>query len=186
MRWFFGPFRNLIRGARILDVGCGYGAVSFYSACYGAREVVGVEPEAAGSTSGVMRRFSEFHEAGRFAQCGIVALDVMQFTDPCAFDAVVLHDSVNHIREVEADAARDSEARAVLASVVGHLAGLVRPGGWVIMSDCSRRNVFGDLGLRSPFMPKVAWAKHQNPSVWAGPAARERAGRLLPQLVCSL
>ena len=42
-----------LSGKRMLDIGGGSGIYSFYAACAGAREVICLEPEAAGSMSGV-------------------------------------------------------------------------------------------------------------------------------------
>jgi hypothetical protein len=35
------------------------------------------------------------------------------------------------------------------------------------VTDCSPRNFFNDLGLKSPVCPTIEWHKHQQPEVWA-------------------
>lgn len=44
-------------GARVLDIGGGGGLYSFYAAVNGAKEVVCLEPESDGSTTGVKAKF---------------------------------------------------------------------------------------------------------------------------------
>lgn len=36
----------------------------------------------------------------------------------------------------------------------------------MIITDCGRRNFFNDIHLRSPFMPRIEWHKHQSPHLW--------------------
>ncbi len=44
---------------------------------------------------------------------------------------------------------------------------MIRPGGWVVVTDCGRSNFWNALGMRSPFARTIEWHKHQNPSLWA-------------------
>lgn len=40
--------------------------------------------------------------------------------------------------------------------------------GWpLLITDCTNRNFFGDLGLKSPLMRTIEWNKHQPPEMWA-------------------
>jgi hypothetical protein len=48
------------------------------------------------------------------------------------------------------------------------LAALSRPGGALIVSDCSRENLFARLGIKNPIARNIEWHKHQTPELWAG------------------
>lgn len=37
----------------------------------------------------------------------------------------------------------------------------------LIVSDCSNRNFFGDMGIKNPIAPTINWAIHQSPAVWS-------------------
>lgn len=58
-------------------------------------------------------------------------------------------------------------ARATYLSLFRKLARLAKPGAKLIVCDCARRNLFADLGLRNPIVPKIEWHKHQSPELWA-------------------
>jgi len=36
----------------------------------------------------------------------------------------------------------------------------------IIITDCSKYNFFGDIGLKNPFAPQIEWKKHNSPYVW--------------------
>ena len=55
---------------------------------------------------------------------------------------------------------------AEYAGVFRALFGSLRPGGWLVATDCSRANFFNDVGTTSPFMPDIEWHKHQSPGTW--------------------
>jgi len=139
-----------------------------YAACCEARQVVSLEPEAAGSTRGVRDEYESLRDLLHLPQCELLAVDVMVYCPEEPFDLVLLHDSINHIREVTTDIRRDGPAREAQRQVVAKLASLTRLGGWLVISDCSRRNFFNDIGLGSPwpFARRIGWRKHQTPSAW--------------------
>ena len=41
-----------------------------------------------------------------------------------------------------------------------------RYGGTLLIADCARRNLFGDLMVPNPFAPSIEWLKHQQPKLW--------------------
>lgn len=160
-------------GRAVLDIGGGMGLLSFAAVQRGAARAVLIEPEAqaAGGTAGVVGRFHEVHRAlGAQDRVELRAVTLQAF-DPGAerFDVVLSHNSINHLdEEACARIHRDAAARRTYAGIFARVRDLMRPGGHLIILDCARRNLFGDLGLRSPIMPAIEWRKHQQPRTWAG------------------
>ncbi len=157
-------------GRRVLDIGAGDGALGFYAACMGAASVVCVEPEADGSTPGVLGRFERIRD--RLPEPERVALAAVPFQEfdsrDQRFDLIFSKDSVNHFDEAAcAELHRSDAAVAAYRAIFGKIFGLAEPGATLILTDCSRRNLFGDLGLRNPFYPMVDWRLHQTPRRWA-------------------
>lgn len=91
---------------------------------------------------------------------------------------ILLHDSINHLDEDACVALRrDAAARARYASLCAKMARLARPGATLIVTDCSRHNVFNMLGLTNPILPRIEWHKHQTPRVWAAILSEAGFGR---------
>jgi SAM-dependent methyltransferase len=162
------------RGKTMLDVGGGNGILSFYAACSGAEKVICLEPEIAGSTTGTPAAFER--TASLLGQTNVQLLpNRLQDYDPGdgSFDILLLHASINHLDE---DAciglARDRKAQRSYEQLFGKLSSLARPGAKLIVVDCARRNLFGDLRLNNPFQPTIEWHKHQSPQLWARHLAR--------------
>lgn len=153
----------------MLDIGAGIGLLGLYGKCQGADRVVCLEPEAAGSTAGVRRKFDEFVTALGVDNITMRA-DTFQQYDPGDehYDIIVMHSSINHLDEDACERLhRDDDARATYRGLFEKLCAMAAPGARLIVSDCSRHNLFGSLGLRSPFAPSIDWKKHQSPKLWA-------------------
>jgi SAM-dependent methyltransferase len=158
-----------LRGRSVLEIGGGAGTLSFYAGSVGASRVVCLEPEADGSDAGIQQRFR--HLADRLG-LGSVRLEptTLQGFDPRGetFDVVVVHNSINHLDEEACVAlGRSAVARQRYRALFEKIAALTRPGGQLVAADCSRHNLFGMLGLKSPIMPTIEWHKHQRPQTWA-------------------
>jgi SAM-dependent methyltransferase len=166
MHRFFGPCLPMLKGARVLDVGCGKGTTTFYAALCGAKEIVGLDPEASGGTSGSTQIFSKIKEELALDQCVHKPIDFLTYSPETPFDLVLLYNSINHIREVTFDIRRDEAARKSQGKVVAKIAEVLKVNGWVTLCDASRRNLFGDLGLRSPLAPTIGWKSHQTLGAW--------------------
>jgi len=166
MRRFFGPYLPMLKGARVLDVGCGKGTTTFYAALCGAREIVGLDPEAAGSTHGVTDTFSKIKQQLELVQCIHKPIDFLDYSAETPFDLVLLYNSINHICEVTSDIRRDPVARSSQSQVIAQIARVLKVNGCVIFCDASRRNLFSDLGLPSPLSRRINRKTHQTPGAW--------------------
>jgi SAM-dependent methyltransferase len=165
-----------LEGCTVLDIGGGMGLLGFAAVQRGAARAVLVEPEAhapgetAGGTAGVTARFREVRDALGWSDQVVLAPVTFQAFDPGAerFDLVLSHNSINHLDERACtELHRSAEARRVYLEIFAKVRSLMRTGGRLVILDCARRNLFGDLGLRSPIMPAIEWRKHQQPRVWA-------------------
>jgi SAM-dependent methyltransferase len=162
-------FRGVeLKDRRMLDIGGGRGIQSYYAAAMGAREVVCLEPEAAGSRDGVTQVFERIREAHPELPVNLHPLGIEQFSDPAGFDVILMNSSINHIDE---DACirllEDPDAREAFRRVFTHIGALAKPGARLIVVDCTRYNFFSALGLTNPLSPTIEWQKHQAPEVWA-------------------
>jgi hypothetical protein len=84
------------------------------------------------------------------------------------FDVLILHDSVNHLNESACTHLhRDPAASKAYLALFDQLAALAAPGATLVLSDCTRRNLFPLLGVRNPFVPSINWDLHQPPELWA-------------------
>jgi SAM-dependent methyltransferase len=156
-------------GLRMLDIGCGDGFYSFYAALKGAREVVCLEPEAAGCERGVTCEFERVREALPDLPIRLEPLRVERYRDAEGFDFILMNASINHIDEDACVRLReDAAARETFRRVFAHIGALARPGARLMVVDCSRRNFFAALGVTNPFCPTIEWHKHQAPRLWAG------------------
>jgi len=157
------------RDRRVLDVGGGIGACSFWAALAGAREVICLEPEEAGATTGTSKRFNELaHELlltnTRVETVTLQDLDVA----PETFDVIVMNNSINHLDEEACIALRTSEAaRQRYRDIFERVADMARTQADLVISDCTPNNLFPRLGLRHPISKSIEWHKHQPPVIWA-------------------
>ncbi|MBN1556238.1 MAG: class I SAM-dependent methyltransferase [Phycisphaerae bacterium] len=153
----------------ILEIGAGNGVLSAYALSRGAKRVVALEPEAAGSTAGVsmlVQKLTREFPGERFT----FLPDTLQQFSPGdrTFDMVLLHDSINHLDEPACEIAhRSAAARESYVRLFQKIADLLSPGGQVVLCDCSRYNFFDQIGLRNPIVPFIEWRKHQSPRFWA-------------------
>ncbi len=157
-------------GKTLLEIGAGNGIVSAYALLRGARRVVALEPEAAGSTVGsssLVRQLTDELGRNRFT---FLPSTLQQYNPVGAqFDLILLHDSINHLDESACEIAhRSNGARRTYLRLFKTIAALLTPGGQVLICDCTRHNLFGLFRLRNPILPFIDWRKHQSPRFWAG------------------
>jgi len=157
-----------LHGKRVLEVGCGTGAWVVWAALHGASHVLGLEPEADGASSGSLiacKRLVDALSLGDRVQ--VSAVHIEDLTDVQPFDVVVMYGVINHLDEKAVVAIhRDHRAAAKFVTILRHLKTLLVPGALVIATEAGRKNLWNQLGLRSPFAPGQEWDKHQEPEVW--------------------
>ncbi len=156
-------------GRDVLDIGAGIGMFGLYAAFQGAQCVELLEPEFAGSSSGMIDSMNAI-----ISDCGLVnahhrAVMFQDFETDIRYDTVLIHNAINHLDEESCEQLSLSQkARDRFSSrVFSRLARLTKPGGLLIVTDCGRRNLFGDCGMTSPFAKTIEWKKHQDASLWA-------------------
>ena len=163
-------FRGVdLRGRTVLDVGSGLGLTSCYAAARGAKRVVGIEPEAAGCETGTLERARSIRAEMAYEQrVEIVPATLAESGIEGRFDVVVVNDAINHFDE-EACAVldRNPAARGAYRPLFEHLSRLTKPGGSLILTDCSNRNFLPDIGLINPIRRSINWRIHQPPELWA-------------------
>jgi SAM-dependent methyltransferase len=180
MRTLFQDIR--LEGQRVLDVGGGYGEASFYAAASGARNVICLEPDAAGSRSGVRDRYAALQNRLQDAAVTLLPVTLQDFElRDDRFDVIVLNDSVNHLDESSCvTLLEDERSRERYRTIFAKIHALATSNAVLIVTDCSRDNFYARLGLRNPFAPTIEWHKHQRPEVWA--SLLEAAGFRNPTL----
>lgn len=156
-----------LSGRTVLDVGGGAGVASHVAAALGATSVVCVDPYAAGSDSDQMGRVRDALSDSMAGQVRFEATSVQDYDPGVQFDVIMSINSINHLSE---DSVRDlhrnpSSARDYLR-IARKFGALSKPGSDLIIADCARANLFGLLGMRSPFAPTIEWDLHQGPSQW--------------------
>jgi 2-polyprenyl-3-methyl-5-hydroxy-6-metoxy-1,4-benzoquinol methylase len=123
-------------GSRVLDFGCGHGALSIGIAEAGAHKVLGIDLDAervAYASSVLQERYPGIADRVRFE-----AKDVRTVDGPASFDYIVSKDTFEHVDD--------------LASLVPYLKKLLKPGGKLIVGFSPLYySPFGDHGrLRLP------------------------------------
>lgn len=168
VRNFLG--RTEVKGRNILEIGCGNGAFLIWCWANGARRCVGLEPEADGSTSGSARIFENSIRAlgcGNDVELVRSRVEDLSPDDRHSYDLVLLYNVVNHLDESACARLEDDPvARRVYVDAFKNIGRLLRHDGKVIVADCGRNNLYGDLGIKNPFASNIDWSKHQNPRVW--------------------
>lgn len=165
-----------LKNADILEIGAGKGLLTCWLALNGARKVVALEPELAGSRLGMNVEACELRNVlgiedrveWRVAALNAFLRDKEHYRD--AFDHAILYNVVNHLDEngvMLLHRQRSGEAWRGYVEIFKDLGSIVKPGGVIVVADCGRRNFWGAIGLRSPFAPTIEWEKHQQPGVWA-------------------
>jgi SAM-dependent methyltransferase len=166
MRFLYGEID--FKGKTVLDIGGGSGVHSFYAASCGAKDVLCLEPEDSGSSSGVIKLFRDLSQILGYENVTIEALFFQEFKcEPGEFDIVILHNSINHLDEQACiDLLHDPNAKSAYREMLAKLFGLCAKEADLIICDCSRHNFFDRLGIRNPFDPNIEWHKHQSPETW--------------------
>jgi SAM-dependent methyltransferase len=121
---FFDP--GVLRGALVLDVGCGLGGKTAWYAEAGARQVVGVD-----LAWDHVRQSARFAAArGQEARVGIARADAMRLPfAPGTFDVVTANDSMEHFADP--------------AAALAELARVLRPGGRLCLYFTPYRSPLG-------------------------------------------
>ena len=158
-----------LQGRTALEIGGGSGLVSFYMRCAGAAEVICLEPEAAGSTSGATGMFKRLSDRLNIDQVSLENTTFQEYEpEGQVYDIIVLHNSINHLDEDACVALRrDPEAKQRYRSIFEKLGRPSGTGAKLVITDCGRLNAFAMLKIRNPIVSSIEWHKHQEPAYWA-------------------
>jgi hypothetical protein len=173
-----GYFRDQVfsgvdtKGKRLLDIGGGNGLASVWAVMEGeVAAALVVDPYGEGSNFRMLSQFEKMRTEGRLAdRLELFKGTLIDSPTPIlGFDIALLHNSVNHLDETMTSRLHESEeASKKFKKEFVSIRNALIDGGRLIIADCSSRNIFGDLGLKSPFAPSIDWSAHQTPEVWIG------------------
>ncbi len=154
----------------IIDIGGGNGLFGYYAAINGASKVVVMEPEFNGSSAGMIREFGDINKLlgnlGNITHTTKILEDYERANNQ--FDYILMHNSINHIDEEACIVLRDdNEAQQKYLKFFKLLEEISNAGTVLLVHDCTSKNFFNDLGMKSPFAKSIEWEKHQHPKVWA-------------------
>jgi SAM-dependent methyltransferase len=167
-------FKDLdLKNKKVLDVGGGIGWITFYAAVKGAQKAVCLEPECAGSQNGMINKFNEFksalHPSLPAEHLPLTLQDYLQQVGDEEFDIIVLHNSINHLDEEACITLQQKESSyKTYTDIFSQVYNKMKPGGKLIIADCSRYNFFNALGVKVHMTRSIEWHKHQTPQTWVG------------------
>lgn len=155
-------------GISLLEIGAGPGNFCFWAALHGAREVVALEPEAAGSTSGSSRKFQQMLHLSGLKNVTLFRRTIQQYEPAKArYDVALSYNSIEHLDEEAVQRLQsDPDSREVYQVILRKIAQSLKPGGRFIIYNVGRTNLWPLLGLHNPFAPTIEWHIHQDPSLW--------------------
>jgi len=160
LKWLFKGID--FKGKKILDVGGGNGIYSYYAKSEGASYCLNLEPFASGSKN-VKIRDSEIEDDLRI---DTQPHTFQEFETQSKFDVIILHDSINHLDEENfSQIHKIKEAYTIYSRLISKMGKMLSKNGIVVISDCSRINFFGALGIRNPVAPSIDWDIHQHPKI---------------------
>ncbi|MAG85802.1 MAG: hypothetical protein CMB97_00075 [Flavobacteriaceae bacterium] len=157
------------KGKRVLDIGGGYGLISFYAAIKGASHIVCLEPEASGSFSDLEKKFYKIADNIPDLPVHFRAETIQdtEFNNE-TFDVIIMHNCINHLNVQACRKLHLSEdAKRIYRVILSRIADLASDGASLIVSDCSRYNLFGMFRVKNPFAPTIGWNSHQTPGLWS-------------------
>lgn len=160
---------NLSAESHVLDIGGGDGAIAHYLAHYGVSVDV-TDPYADGEVGGAPEFFEYLQSELRLpGKISLKRTSLQEFESSRKYDLIVAHNSINHLDEESVrDLQRNSKSRECYEKIFTSISELLKPGGVLLISDCARNNVFGDLRLTNPFARSIEFDLHQNPRIWRG------------------
>ena len=158
LKWAFKgiDFKN----KSVLDIGGGNGIYSYYSRFMGAKKAINLEPFEAGSKNVKINS----KEISDNLKIDLINQTIQEFDASEKFDIIILHDSINHLDELVFSKLHDSKKDfQKYCKLIEKISRLLNNDGTILVSDCSRYNFWGMLGLKSPFAPSIEWHLHQSP-----------------------
>lgn len=152
---------------KVLDVGGGAGIYTFYASISGAQKVVCLEPELAGGKNTMNKKFLEIKTRLNVNNAELVKETIQSFNTSEKFDIILSMASINHLNEHACiNLSKDKEAYKIYKDIFRKLFDLLNNNGLLLIMDVGRRNFWGDMGFKNPFVPAVEWHKHQSPALW--------------------
>jgi 2-polyprenyl-3-methyl-5-hydroxy-6-metoxy-1,4-benzoquinol methylase len=169
LNYFFNQVS--LSNKKVLDVGGGAGLLTFYAAVKGAKKVVCLEPECDGSHNGMIDKFNKFKSALQFPlpveHLPLTLQDYLKQVRDEEFDIIALHNSINHLDEEACIHLRKRRSSyEIYKNIFTDVYNKMKPGGKLMVADCSCKNFLNTIGLKSYFYPTIEWHKHQTPETW--------------------
>lgn len=155
----------------VLDVGGGKGLLSLYAAINGAKKAVCLEPEKEGSATGMTNGYNELRrqlpETLPVEMLPLTLQEYAQQACPGKYDAVIMHNSINHLNEEACIhlLTRENSYREYV-TIFKSVYRIMKKDGVLIATDCSCKNFFNDIGIKNVFTPSIEWHKHHQPHTW--------------------
>jgi len=155
----------------VLDVGGGSGLLSFYAAVKGAKKVVCIEPEFAGSRNGMIKGFydlrKDFPASLPVELRPLTLQEYLQHAHPETYDVVIMNNSINHLdEEAGIHLLKNDASYQSYLTIFADVFRIMKKGGILIVTDCSCDNFFNDIGIKNRLAPSIEWHKHQSPRTW--------------------
>lgn len=144
----------------MLDIGGGNGIYSYYAKLMDAKDCINLEPFEAGSKN-VKTNPKIIPDSLKITS---INQTIQEFFTEKKFDIIILHDSINHLDEpVFSEIHKSESSFDQYCKLIKKIADLLNDGGTIVVTDCSRYNFWGNLGLKNPFAPSIEWNLHQSP-----------------------
>ncbi len=158
LKWAFKGID--FKSKSVLDIGGGNGIYSYFSRFMGAKKAINLEPFEAGSKNVIINSKEIIDKLN----VEFINQTIQEFQTKEKFDIIILHDSINHLDELVFSKIHDSKIDfEKYSTLIGKISMLLNNDGTFVVSDCSRYNFWGILGLKNPFAPSIEWNLHQSP-----------------------
>ena len=173
--------RNIFDGIdfsekKVLDIGGGTGIHTFYAAIKGATHVDCLEPELDGSYHGMRENFHRLKTELNLKNVHMHSVTFQDYeTQITDYDLILTYNVINHLDEEACKTLDTSEnSRHAFIEMFQKCHSMMSSGGMMLVADCGRGNLFGDLGVYNPFASDIDWKIHQEPDFWI--SLMEKAG----------